>query len=252
MAWFPRACYLRMRGEVVALVAESVYPGPIYLTVEEPLSRLPEGAPVLVAGAVLRVGSLRIELGTADEWEPELPAAEAVAAAAPLVAAAATPVAARSALLAPAYAERLALVDRALDAMDLRACEAAIGGLGPGLTPSGDDALSALLFFLRISGRADPVALEAVAREVRTTAVAAAFLRWAARGEVLSPGHDLVNAAARGDAAAAVAAAASLGRVGETSGADFCLGLVRAAELVAISDASGRGGQATRLRRISG
>jgi hypothetical protein len=59
----------------------------------------------------------------------------------------------------------------------------------------------------------------------RTTALSLALLRCAAAGQALAPVHELLGAAARGDRAAALAAAQAAAEVGATSGADFCYGL---------------------------
>jgi len=52
-----------------------------------------------------------------------------------------------------------------------------------------------------------------------------AFLLWAARGQALACVHALLAAAAGGDVEGAGEAAASLGAVGHSSGADFAWGL---------------------------
>jgi len=111
-----------------------------------------------------------------------------------------------------------------LDALQIAA--AALGGLGPGLTPAGDDTLSGILFAFRALGGAtvEP-ALTAVARSVRTTDVAIAILEAAAAGYHIEPVHDLVMAASAGDVTAAARAAADLDRFGSSSGADLAYGL---------------------------
>ncbi len=103
----------------------------------------------------------------------------------------------------------------------LQAAARALGGLGPGLTPAGDDALSGILFAFRAMGgpTVEP-ALVAVARSVRTSDLGAALLEAAAGGFHIEPVHDLVMAAAAGDPGAAASAAADLDRFGSSSGAD--------------------------------
>jgi hypothetical protein len=123
-------------------------------------------------------------------------------------------------------------VGRFLDALragDLAACAAELGGLGPGLTPAGDDTLAAVLLHRRCADPAAEAVLRSVASSVGTGVIAAAYLGWAARGQALAPAHDLLRAGAGGDEDKALAAAMELSRVGETSGADFCLGLAWAA-----------------------
>jgi hypothetical protein len=111
-----------------------------------------------------------------------------------------------------------------LDALQTAA--SALGGLGPGLTPAGDDVLSGILFAFRALG--DPTvepALIAVARSVRTSDLAVTLLEAAAAGFHIEPVHDLVMAAAAGDIDAARNAAAELDRFGSSSGADIAHGL---------------------------
>jgi hypothetical protein len=101
-----------------------------------------------------------------------------------------------------------------------------LGGLGPGLTPSGDDALSGVLFAFRsMSGPTVEQSLASIARSVRTSELAAATLDAAAAGTHIEPVHDLVMAAASGDAAAATTAARQLDGFGSSSGPDIAYGL---------------------------
>ena len=108
----------------------------------------------------------------------------------------------------------------------LKVAAAALGGLGPGLTPAGDDMLSGILFAVRaLNGTMVEPALLAVARSVRTSDLATALLEAAAAGYHIEPVHDLVMAGASGDSAAAAKAAADLDRFGSSSGADIAHGL---------------------------
>lgn len=101
-----------------------------------------------------------------------------------------------------------------------------LGGLGPGLTPAGDDALSGVLFAFRaMAGPTVEPALVAIARSVRTNEFGAAVLEAAAGGSHIEPVHDLVIAAATGDANVAGKAATDLDRYGSSSGADVAYGL---------------------------
>lgn len=91
-----------------------------------------------------------------------------------------------------------------------------LAGLGPGLTPAGDDVLIGLASAL--TGRGDPRADELVAAATgRTTDLALALLRHAARGELL------------GEVAAVLAGGVASWRrllaVGHSSGAALALGL---------------------------
>jgi hypothetical protein len=225
---FRRTSYLELPGGLVAVVPRSVHPGPVHLVVDE-LPEAGDGAPVRVEGAALLVGERAVDLSTARPWLGRLPDPAVTAAAGPLLAGAAARFAGRSALVASRYRGHVRRFLGALRAGDLAAGAAELGGLGPGLTPAGDDALAAVLLHLRWADPAGEATLRSVASSVRTGVVAAAFLAWAARGQALAPVHDLLGAAAGGEEGRVLAAARELSRVGETSGADFCLGLSWAA-----------------------
>ena len=108
----------------------------------------------------------------------------------------------------------------------LKAAAVALGGLGPGLTPAGDDALSGILFAFRAMGgpTVEP-ALVAVARSVGTSDLGSAVLEAASGGFHIEAVHDLVMAATADDPSAAAKAAAELDRFGSSSGADIAYGL---------------------------
>jgi hypothetical protein len=107
-------------------------------------------------------------------------------------------------------------------------------GLGPGLTPSGDDLLAGLLAtccWLRDDPRAAALGRQVVARSAgRTTALSAALLRCAAHGAAARPVVDLVDAVAGrrplGPALRGLLA------VGSTSGHDTARGVHLAAEVL--------------------
>ncbi len=102
-------------------------------------------------------------------------------------------------------------------------------GRGPGLTPLGDDVLAGAL--VTLVGMDSPAAgrlaaaVDAAARG-RTTAVSAALLTHAARGECVPQLADLLHAARDGDRLDA--AVESLLRVGHTSGAGLAHGVLAA------------------------
>ena len=144
-------------------------------------------------------------------------------------------------------------------------------GFGPGLTPGGDDVLAGALAGLRLVGEAVArgtgarpaglvgeavapprarrptaqladdlaVAVDALAGEGRTTALSAALLVHAGRGEVATPAADvLVALTGGGDLDRAVAA---LVRVGHTSGVELARGIALGAA-AACAAAAGNGG----------
>ena len=111
-----------------------------------------------------------------------------------------------------------------------------IVGLGPGLTPSGDDALSGLLLALRLLGGAVPgggravwladwlgAAVTAHASD-RTTSLAATLLHCAARGQASVEAARVLRGIAGQDPL--VAAVRRLLATGHTSGADLAWGLL--------------------------
>lgn len=101
-------------------------------------------------------------------------------------------------------------------------------GLGPGLTPSGDDVLCGFLLALRhLGGR--PLAAP-VHHAGRTTQLSAALLDHAARGDGCDPLVRLLDAVA--GHTSVPAALAVLLAVGHTSGADLALGVLAGAHAV--------------------
>jgi Protein of unknown function (DUF2877) len=225
LARFRRAWYLELPGGLVAVVPSSVQPGPLHLVVDGFLPEARIGAPVRVLGFTLLVGDQAVDLSAAEPWLGRLPEPAAVVAAGPLLARAAGRSMGGSALLDGRYRGPVRRFLDALQAGDLAAGAAALGGLGPGLTPAGDDALAAVLLHRRCADPGAEATLRSVASSARTGVIAAAYLAWAARGQAVAPAHDLLGAGASGDEGQALAAAGELSRVGESSGADFCLGL---------------------------
>lgn len=101
-------------------------------------------------------------------------------------------------------------------------------GLGPGLTPSGDDLVGGVLFTRRVlGGKAPPRGLVARAR-ARTHPVSAALLADLAAGHGHAPLHALAGALASGHAEAAAEAAHELTIIGHTSGWDMLAGVLLA------------------------
>lgn len=109
-------------------------------------------------------------------------------------------------------------------------------GLGPGLTPSGDDVVAGALVTVRrllpdtgpiIASLSQKVAEQALAR---TTAVSAALLAWAALGEAAPELVGLLGALSRG--ADLRPGFLALSQVGHTSGRDLALGVVTGTTVV--------------------
>jgi hypothetical protein len=104
-------------------------------------------------------------------------------------------------------------------------------GLGPGLTPSGDDFLTGALAALAAVGQTNMRAAlgrAVVADAGRTSPVSASLLRAAAAGPVGENLHTMVAAIIAGDADGAIGAAT---RIGHTSGWDALAGAVATAQI---------------------
>jgi hypothetical protein len=127
------------------------------------------------------------------------------------------------------------LADAARDYDASAAVAAHLLGRGPGLTPSGDDVLTGFLVGAAAFGL-DVAALREVIEVLapaRTTALSAALLWHAGRGECideLATVAGLLCSPELGESGQAAAAVSRLLSVGHTSGAALALGLVIAAE----------------------
>jgi hypothetical protein len=249
LAVFPAAAYLAHEHGVLALVAADGIHHPNAIVVARPTADRPfAGLAVHQTGAIghreIEVGGLRVHVARWFDPVPHLRTTDpevlrAVAADARAAVLAATgappdelvrPLAAVADALAHDDAERAVTVARRLV------------GAGPGLTPSGDDALAGLFAGTLALGRSVGVdaSLLATTHEVgtaiadravnATTAVSAALLHHAARGETAAPATRVIRAlTGRTPLAPALE---DLLAVGATSGRDLSLGLLAAADLV--------------------
>ena len=204
-AVFSKAAYLRLPAGLVALTTMEAPPGPIHARGPFPVHRLAAGDAVTIDGSVLGV-----ELAGAAVWRGALPDLAGVD----------TSVLDRAPASALAgYPDHVARAVDHLDRGDLVAVVHTLAGLGPGLTPAGDDALAGILL---VAGAGDRAAACHAAGRARTNDIARAFLAWAARGQSIEPVHRLLAAT---DAQTAEEALAALLRFGHSSGADLALGL---------------------------
>lgn len=118
----------------------------------------------------------------------------------------------------------------------------ALIGLGPGLTPSGDDWLGGVMIALHHFGRPDvahrlaEVVLPIAARN--TSVISAAYLRCAARGEGSCVLFDALDCLAAADGAAMDARLDAIDAVGHTSGWDCLAGAVLACGVLQASACS--------------
>jgi hypothetical protein len=112
-------------------------------------------------------------------------------------------------------------------------------GHGPGLTPSGDDALAGALLVRRAlgavtpGGRPDPLAAAVRARLAATTAVSASLLGAALDGWATPEVVALVGAVEAGDPVRVRQALPPVLAVGHTSGADLVAGVLAAVDALA-------------------
>src|SRR5581483_4457905 len=218
------AAWLRLPDGVVGLAPPGAPLGPNWIRRAEPWPALVEGDPVTVDGDGLRAagGALIVDHRHAVGWLGPLPDPARLSAAPSRavvidVLASSPP----SVLLQPPWRDTVepavAAIGRLAPLDALKTVARALGGLGPGLTPAGDDALSGILFAFR--------AMSGPEVEPALSAVAGALLEAAAGGFHIEPVHDLVAAAAAGDRPTAARAALELARFGSSSGADVAYGL---------------------------
>ncbi|QFG67790.1 DUF2877 domain-containing protein [Ornithinimicrobium pratense] len=230
-AVFDQAIYLRRGQEVLPLLAPEalMLPGALRVITRADLDalRVRVGEGVLVGGGEVRTP--RGGLVVRRVWRPQpVPTA-------PLPESARQAARAGLAGLAPledALAGRLAELAAVLAAgPDLEAARGLVG-LGPGLTPAGDDVLCGLLLGLRASGRdRERSLLEAAMLPLlgRTTAISATLLHQAAQGYAVPPVVALLRAWHRGAGVSALTLAGRLvAGIGHTSGPALVLGLTAA------------------------
>ncbi|HEY5637394.1 MAG TPA: DUF2877 domain-containing protein [Burkholderiales bacterium] len=231
-AAFGRSCYVETPAGIACIGDARIGLGPLNVIVATP-------------GAMPPVGTrIRVELRKASRWVPRVRAPE------------------RRELTARQMAawrlgrpsEGLATMLDAPECLAPRACRAAhafldwlaagardpaprsaaaLIGLGPGLTPAGDDFIGGALIALRAAGRtgmADRAAAWALARARRTNRISAAHLACAACGE----GHEALHrllASLRPRGRGFPAALDALDRIGHTSGRDAAAGALLALQV---------------------
>jgi hypothetical protein len=262
-AVFGRSFYVDFGGGLVCVGPPDFGPGPSHLLaafddVAAWTDRLEPGDPATSLGGVLAVAGLGLDFSGLVPWRAAPPAplrpadlatgldrlAEAVARRRPVglgvlvgdLCRGARPAAtALDPFLAPAAAMIAALGDRirhaAPEAPFAVPEPTGLVGLGPGLTPSGDDFLAGFLIALRRLGRGDHA--EALAASVvplaarATNAISAAHLAHAAAGEISARLIEVLDRiAAGGDAEALLDRVET---IGHTSGWDCLAGMVAAA-----------------------
>lgn len=252
----PHACNLLVGEEIIALVTAAVGDGPLNVVVAGEaglFAALEPGAAATLTAERIAVGDLRVELGGAAVWEPRpdwpaLRARQAVIVQRLLllrVALRAAPAGSLLALLDPSLGVLPAAIERvgrqalvalqagwAGDMARLREGAASLAGLGGGLTPAGDDLLCGWMLGAWLAHPQPESLCQTIVEESagRTTALAAALLRAAGRGECGAAWHGLFDALAARHAVLQpmdmVQAAAAVLAHGATSGADALAGLL--------------------------
>lgn len=130
--------------------------------------------------------------------------------------------------------DRVAEIAAACDRGDARCAMIAADpllGLGPGLTPSGDDFVGGVLFARHAveppaSAWAQAASTIVARAHGRTHPISAALLEDLAAGEGHEPLHDVIDALARGAIEDAWRAVHQLGRLGHSSGWDMLAGVM--------------------------
>ncbi|GAB4539679.1 MAG: hypothetical protein Kow0063_28720 [Anaerolineae bacterium] len=241
--------------DVITLMTPSVPYGPFSITIEASLDGLAAGDPAHADADQLMVGDLRLSLGGVPVWEPSpdwprlRTARESIAAGF-----AAFDEWTSSAIWGglahitgadqypegkPTFMARLARGKEAYSRLVVEGLgegkqaslvqgAALLAGLGPGGTPAGDDFLvGAMAAIWLLGGQADAQAVAQTAAP-RTSALSAAFLRAAGRGEFIAPWHALLEALAAGDPNQVEQGAMRVESFGASSGADALDGFILA------------------------
>lgn len=230
VAAFGRSCVLRMGdGDLAIMVPAEIGDGPLNIVVAgqpDAFSGVDVGSLVWLEEARLVIGQVEVTLDGPAVWEPRpdwhwlRSCREAVAARLSHLRALALRHAPEGSLLAPFFepGARCGSLGTSIEASIVTALESGeevkegwpgdpsslqrgasrLAGLGGGLTPAGDDFLCGVMLWAWLAHPSPPsfcrLLLEAAAG--RTTALSAAFLRAAARGECSAAWHRLLVALA--------------------------------------------------------
>ena len=214
---FDHACNLiNERSEIVSLVTAELGPGPFAVVLAPATTPIffqliTAVTPVTVDCRLIKVGALVIETAPAVDWSPR-PAWEQWRGRASVLASSLLTLTTSRRIGNPgnnditiAYRRHLAAgSERLLSGLaggDPDICRQGaqqLAGLGPGLTPAGDDFLMGAMYGLWATRPAEAAQfwghVIAEAAAPRTTLLSAAWLRAAARGEAAEAWHELVRA----------------------------------------------------------
>jgi hypothetical protein len=227
-AVYPKAAYLRLPARLVALTSFDVPSGPGHARAAISLDGLRVDDRIIVAGSLLQVGPVLIEMEGARVWRGAVPTAAELQAGRGL----ALELMERTPPSSLAESDVGSVVEHVQHG-DIAGLAVRLGGAGPGLTPAGDDCLAGILIIARIRwGQAAEPMLADSAAMVETNDIARMFLHWAARGQSIEPVHRLLGCAVRADIDGAARALDALIAFGHSSGADLALGLRLGLELL--------------------
>jgi hypothetical protein len=240
---------------VIALLSPAVGNGPFSITVDTNFNGIAIGDPVCADATRLAVGGLTVRLDSASTWEPSpdwhwLRTPRKRIAANFLAFDEWTPTAIWGGLAhitgadqhaegKPTFMARLARGKEAYSRLIVAGLgegkrdalvEGArlLAGLGPGGTPAGDDFLVGVMAAIWLLGDKSGALAIAETAAPRTSALSAAFLRAAGRGEFIALWHGLLEALAAGDPAQVETAAMAVESFGASSGADALDGFILA------------------------
>lgn len=171
-----RGVFLQTDGTWLVFLSWEPWRGPLTVNLDGRLEALDVRDPVLLESGEIRLGQHRILLPIREVWEPAPP---------PGIRSTAQErrERARALLEQVRCSGRVSALEDLLDGTAPLQAESLLG-MGPGLTPSGDDLLSGALLARARRSRADapPESLLAAARR-RTTTLASNLLELAARGQ---------------------------------------------------------------------
>jgi hypothetical protein len=248
-----RACLLSFEdGGLLSLVLPEIGHGPLNVVVgggSGIFASVQPGRAATLSCARLQIGPLVVELAAASTWEPRPPWSELRAWTAAsegrwrldlqVLAVQHAPEGSLLTLLqepgaaccrSDRWSQALASLRAGWhgDHQALRRGARRLAGLGVGLTPAGDDFLAGLMLRAWLA-HPEPEAFCQAVMEVaapRTTALSAAFLRAAARGECSAAWHELLSVLPGGTEGQRTAAVRSVLAYGQTSGADMLAGFL--------------------------
>ena len=233
------------RGRLWAVVHPQIGNGPFHIVLAEQaeFAALERGAAARWDGRTLTAGTWRMHADAAKIWDPFLARAPRPIPAASWKAArrCAQTIMAASPLQKDMDAhtwtrlrQGVALLNEARQAEDaagLREAAARLTGLGPGLTPAGDDVLLGFMArgWIQHSAICNPYSVirelePAWAEKGKTSRISRAWLEHAAAGRFAEPWHDLRAAMSAADVEAVCRAMARIAGIGATSGRLALLG----------------------------